>query len=163
MRNYIQDGCVMNYSNSSGSTIASGDVVKVGNLIGVAGKDIADGDSGPVNLEGVFSLTKVGSQAWAQGDKVFWDHTNLRFTKTASTDADVPAGIAFEAVGSGAGETLGLVKLQNEGAHGIATAVATIATADGSDPASTQALANALKTALNSVIANLKAAGIMDN
>ncbi len=43
----------------------------------------------------------------------------------------------------------------------VATTIAAEATANGSDAATTQALANALKTKLNAVIAALKAAGLM--
>jgi hypothetical protein len=43
----------------------------------------------------------------------------------------------------------------------VADNVAQVATADGSDPATTQALANALKTSHNAVLTALKEAGIM--
>lgn len=42
-----------------------------------------------------------------------------------------------------------------------AAAIAPIATADGSDPATTQALANANKAKINALIAALKTAGLM--
>src|SRR4051812_46094329 len=192
MKNFVQSGDVMNYTNSTGSDIASGDVVQVGNQICIAAVNIADGESGALNTSGVYSVAKVGSQAWAQGDDVFYDHTNKRFTKTASSDADTLGGIAFEAVGSGAGETTGLVKLPGGSAGGTAKAaavaaltgtltgsvdgaiadVSAVSTSGGNtyaDSAINTAITSInlqhkeIQTTLNAVIAALKAAGIMDN
>ena len=57
----------------------------------------------------MFDLKKVGSQAWAAGDKIYWDNTAKETTKTATSNTLV--GVAIEAVGSGAGETIGRVRL----------------------------------------------------
>lgn len=125
MKTFVQDGDVMNYANA-GSAILSGAIVQVGNLVGVAALDIAaTTGTGAVYFEGVFSLTKVGSQAWAQGDPIFYDHTNVYCTKTASSDADTLIGHAWETVGSGAGETTGIVKLL-EASGTKATAIAAL-------------------------------------
>lgn len=43
----------------------------------------------------------------------------------------------------------------------VSTVIAAIATANGSDPATTQALANANKAKINELIAALKTAGLM--
>lgn len=161
MKNFIQSGDAIIHT-VSGSAIASGAPVQIGNMVGIAAMDGAVGEDIPVNLKGVFKITKVGSQAWAKGDEIFWDHTNSVFTKTASSDADTKAGVAFEAVGSGAGETTGYVLLI-PGMGKKAASEAAVATADGSDAATTQALANALKSSFNSLLTKLKAAGVMDN
>ena len=161
MKIKVQEGDVLDYANG-GSAISSGDIVAISEMIGVAETDIAANETGAVAIKGVFSVTKVGSQAWSVGDKIFWDKTNTQFTKTASSDADVLAGYAVEAVGSGAGETTGKVLLI-PGIGKKAAAVADEATADGSDPATTQALANALKTKVNALLAALRAAGVIDN
>jgi predicted RecA/RadA family phage recombinase len=50
-------------------------------------------------LVGVFDLTKVGSQAWAVGDKVYWDNTAEQTIKTASGNTLI--GTAMDPVGSG--------------------------------------------------------------
>lgn len=44
-----------------------------------------------------------------------------------------------------------------------AEAVADISTANGSDPATTQALANALKVKINDLLAKLRTAGLLDS
>ena len=60
-------------------------------------------------IVGVFDLTKVGSQAWAVGEKIYWDDTAKEATKTATSNTLI--GVTIEAVGSGAGETIGRVRL----------------------------------------------------
>ena len=54
-------------------------------------------------------ITKVGSQAWTVGAKVYWDDTNKR-TTTVATDNTL-IGVAVEAVASGASDTIGRVRL----------------------------------------------------
>ena len=161
MKNFIQEGEILDYLNS-GSAITSGSIVVVGEIVCVAAEDIAaTTGTGALYTEGVFSVTKVGSQAWTVGDKVFWDKTNLRFTKTASSDADLLAGVAVEAAGSGSGVTTGKVLLI-PGYGKKAASVADVSTADGSDATTTQALANALKVKINALLAALRADGVID-
>ena len=49
------------------------------------------------------------TQAWTVGARVYWDDTNKRCT-TVATD-NTPVGVAVEAVASGAGDTIGRVRL----------------------------------------------------
>jgi len=60
-------------------------------------------------LVGVFDLKKVGSQAWAAGDKIYWDNTAKETTKTAT--ANTLIGVAVEAVANGAADIVGRVRL----------------------------------------------------
>ena len=60
-------------------------------------------------LVGVYELKKLGSQAWAVGARIYWDDSAKNMTTTASTNKLV--GVAAAAVGSGAGETVGRVRL----------------------------------------------------
>lgn len=157
MINKIQDGETMEYSNS-GSAILSGDVVVIGERIGVAIVDIAATSGiGSVDVSGVFELAKTTSQAWSQGAKLFWAAGTSKLTTTAT--ANTPAGYAFEAAASAA--TTGYCKLEAKPKQ--ATVIAAIATVDGSDAATTQTLANATKASVNTIIAALKAAGLMAN
>ena len=160
MKNFIQEGEIIEFANS-GSAIASGDVVVIGEMVGVACGNIATGESGPVETCGVFELAKATGSAWTIGQKLFWDKTNLRFTGTASSDADLVAGYAFKAADSA--DATGYVKLCGPAVPKVVAAVAAEATVDGSDAATTQALANALKAKVNALIAALKASGVMDN
>ena len=58
---------------------------------------------------GVVDLAKVASQAWTAGAKVYWDNTAKRVTNVASGNTLV--GVAVLAVGSGAEEVIGRVRL----------------------------------------------------
>ena len=76
---------------------------------GCSASTIAAGQSVEAALTGVFDLKKVASQAWAAGDKVYWDNTNKEATQTAT--ANTLIGIATEAVAGGAGDVIGRVRL----------------------------------------------------
>jgi predicted RecA/RadA family phage recombinase len=82
----------------------------VGALFGVTLNAAAQGEEIQVETEGVHELLKVGSQAWVAGTTlVHWDDTNKRCTSDANAGPLI--GVATAAVGSGAGETAGRVKL----------------------------------------------------
>jgi predicted RecA/RadA family phage recombinase len=92
--NYKQEGQIMEYANA-GSAISSGDFVVIGNRVGCAITDIAaTTGTGSVQLEGVFSGSKDGDEAFAQGDALFFDASDSTFTKTAT--GNTWAGSAFE-------------------------------------------------------------------
>lgn len=106
-KTYIQDGDVINYQNGTGSAIASGAIVKIGALVGIALVDIANGATGSVMLEGVFKVAKATGAAWAQGDQLYWDATAGNFTKTSTSNT--AAGHAFEPAASG--DAVGYIRL----------------------------------------------------
>lgn len=107
MKNYIAAGDTLTIT--AGADIASGDVVVAGAAIGVATGDIANGAVGTIKLTGVFDVTKAASQAWTVGAAVYWDAGNAEATTVAEDNALL--GIAVLAVGSGAEETTGRVRL----------------------------------------------------
>jgi len=108
-----QDGNVILHANASGSTITSGSVVKMNNIVGIALVDIADGSSGAVQIRGVFSgVPKVTGNAWTVGSKLVWDVSTSKFDTTAASLAtgDVTGcAIVFEAAGSS--DTTGVILL----------------------------------------------------
>lgn len=72
--NFEQPGAVIQWTNGTGSAVSSGQVVKIGNILGVCLVDIANGASGSVAIEGVFSgVPKVSGAAFAQGEKLIFD------------------------------------------------------------------------------------------
>lgn len=75
MKNYVTDGEVIQWTNGTGSAVVSGQVVKVGGgTLGVAAVDIANGATGSVAIEGVFSgVPKVSAAVFAQGEKLGFD------------------------------------------------------------------------------------------
>lgn len=104
--NHVQPGKVLSYTNGGGSTIASGAVVVVGALIGVALGSIPAGQSGSVQIEEVFTVPKVSGAVIAQGETLTWDVSAGAFDDNLATPAtgDItgPCAVAFEAAGNGA-------------------------------------------------------------
>ena len=93
--NYVQEGKIMDYVNDTGSDISSGDGVVASSQFGVAITDIADTKTGSVAIVGVYKLAKINTEAFAQGEKVYWNSTNKQLTTTAT--GNKVAGHAFEA------------------------------------------------------------------
>lgn len=79
---FVQPGEVIDYT--AGANIASGQVVLMGARIGVALKAIANGETGPMQVTGVFNIAKLSTDNMAQGALLYWDNTNSRLTTTAS-------------------------------------------------------------------------------
>jgi predicted RecA/RadA family phage recombinase len=96
---YSHDGKVIDYVNTTGAAIGSGDVVKMGNVLGVALVDIAIGATGAVGF-GVFrGIPKVAAAVFAQGESLTWDVSAGKFDDNLAVPAagDVTAGAAFAA------------------------------------------------------------------
>jgi predicted RecA/RadA family phage recombinase len=106
-KNKVQDGRIVTVLAPANKLSGAG--VKVGQIFGVAQQDALSGASIDIEIGGVYDLPKVGSQAWAVGDLVYWDDGNSRCTKTAA--GSLLIGTAYAVVGSGAGETTGRVLL----------------------------------------------------
>jgi predicted RecA/RadA family phage recombinase len=154
MINRVQKGEQLTFV--AGANYLSGAPVILGALIGIVVADVLSAANGVAVVEGVVTVNKVSAQAWAYGDRIYWDVSLAKFTNVQDTDTKF-AGIAVEAA---ANPTSTGNILLNAGAPQAAV-IAEVATADGSDPATTQALANALKASLNTVLVALKNAGIM--
>ncbi len=106
--NYYQDGNTMDWSNSTGKTVLSGQAVPVGNITGVAHGDIADGGEGVLHMAGVFILPKVDTETWERGAKLYLTAEGL-LTAVVPADNAVVAGTGW--ITSGAGETESRVRL----------------------------------------------------
>jgi predicted RecA/RadA family phage recombinase len=104
--NAVQPGDVITIT--AGATITSGSVVKVGQILGVALTDIANGSRGAIAIRGVFAVPKVSAAVIAQGESLTWDVSVGKFDDNAATPAtgDVTgaAAVAFEAAGNGVTE-----------------------------------------------------------
>jgi predicted RecA/RadA family phage recombinase len=91
-KNYVEDGKTMDWTNSTGADVVSGDPVVVGSLIGVAHGDIANGDGGVLHMTGVIALAKDEADTWSAGDKLYFDDTSGNVT---ATEGDIIAGTAW--------------------------------------------------------------------
>lgn len=109
-KNFVQEGDALTIA--APAEVKSGAPVRAGVLFGVALHDAANGASLTIATEGVWTLPKPGSQAWTVGAAIYFDHdANPPVATTATTAGNILIGVAVEAVGSGAGETVGKVRL----------------------------------------------------
>lgn len=102
---YVQPGEVIDWPNATGSAVASGDVVAIGQILGVALGAIANGGTGSVQITGVFTVPKVSAAVIAVGESLTWDVSAVGFDDNAATPAtgDITgaAAVAFEGAGAG--------------------------------------------------------------
>lgn len=108
MKNYIQKGDLINYvvptNSPAGLGIASGAIVEIGSLVGVAQTSGAEGETITVALEGVFELPKVAGDI-SQGLKLYSNGAGS-VTTAADNGGSPPTaynsiGFAFAAAQSG--------------------------------------------------------------
>lgn len=108
MRNYLQPGKVVSLTAPVGGVVA-GQPYQIGQLLVIAQASVAATLKFEGMTTGVFSVTKPGSQAWAEGAIVYWDDAARKFTTVA--EGNLRVGCAVEAVGSGSTEETGKVRL----------------------------------------------------
>lgn len=93
-QNHIQPGESMPYSNSTGSDIASGSPVLVGDRLCVALGDIPNGEDGNLATCEVWELPNTPAVAAIdQGQDVYWDAAAGKITSVAT--ANTLAGYAW--------------------------------------------------------------------
>lgn len=89
--NKIQEGRVITFENA-GEAVMSGQLVKIGDVFGVASVDIPQNASGAVELEGVFEVPCELSGEVEQGTKLYYK-SNKNVTETGS--GNTFCGICF--------------------------------------------------------------------
>lgn len=94
MKTFIQHGDCLTVIAPAGGTV-SGELYKVGAIIGVAATTEVAGAPVVLKLEGVFGLTKTSAQAWAVGDLVYMNTTSRSLTNVSATGL-VLVGVATE-------------------------------------------------------------------
>ena len=115
-KNFVSDGDVLPWTNTTGNAVASGQLIVIGHTLGVALVAIANGASGAVAVEGVFTVPKVSGAVFVQGEKLVWDVSANSgagaFDDSAATPAtgDITGGAIAWAAGSD-GQTTATVKL----------------------------------------------------
>lgn len=120
--NYVQEGKVLPYTVPSSTTIASGQVVKAGNVLGVALAGGTAGDVIQLQTEGVFTVPKVSAAVIAVGESLTWDVSAAAFDDNAATPAsgDVTGAAAYAFEASAATKTS--LKVKFTGVPGTVTA-----------------------------------------
>ena len=96
MKNFIQHGEVVTVA--APATVASGDVVVVDSLFGIANTDAASGAPVTLCTEGVYALPKATTDVIAVGAKVYFDDAAGLVTTTATDNTLI--GVALSAAGN---------------------------------------------------------------
>ena len=107
MKNFIGVGNRVTLTAAAVTT--SGQPVLIGSLFGIAENAAAIGEPMVLVMNGIYDLPKTASQAWTIGLLIYWDVATSRVTNVVATNKLV--GVAVLAVGAGAGETIGCVRL----------------------------------------------------
>lgn len=110
------DGLYVDYTPSS--AVAVGDVIVIGNLLGIAERPIAANELGALAVEGLFNLVKDNSDI-SDGDNLYWDADGDPVGGTAGSGAVTTTstgnkylGIAIGAAGAAATTALVLKPMQ---------------------------------------------------
>ncbi len=90
MKNYIEAGNTLDWTNSTTADVSSGDLVVVGDLVGVASGNIAAGGEGVLLTAGVFEIPKDTTEI-AQGKTVYFSSG-----KATATSGSPIAGKAWK-------------------------------------------------------------------
>ena len=91
---FVQDGKVLDYTNSGSSAIGYLEIVPGTDKIFVAAEAIAVGATGGLHSEGVFELPAKAADVFTFGQKLYFSATD-GITSTATSN--VPAGFAVAA------------------------------------------------------------------
>ena len=100
---YVQRGESIDYTPET--DVAAGDIIKIGNLVGVAKLDIKAGELGALALTGVYEVAKAAGTAFAAGAEVGWDAASKKAVAAGASgsakfghavaDADAADGAVF--------------------------------------------------------------------
>jgi predicted RecA/RadA family phage recombinase len=109
MKNSIQPGETLTLV--APAALTSGQLFRVGLIAAVASAAALSGAEVEGLTAGVFDVPKAGSQAWTVGQAIYGVGTTTLVATTATTSGNIFLGVAVAAVGSGAGETVGRIRL----------------------------------------------------
>ncbi len=102
MKNYLQPGDTITIP--APASFASGDVVIIGGLVGIAAGDAAAAAPLDVVTRGIFSLPKAAAADFTLGATVYFDATNKVATATATGNARIGLAVAAAAANTAAVE-----------------------------------------------------------
>jgi len=94
---YVQRGDSIDYTPAA--DVAAGDIVVVGDIVGIAKLDIKAGTLGSLALIGVYDIVKAGGTGTAviRGAKVYWNATAKTATIDSASGVNPYLGKAFVA------------------------------------------------------------------
>lgn len=158
MNNFIQDGKTLTLA--APYDLGSGAGFQVGGIFAIALRGALNGQPVEGVREGVYTLPKTSAQAWAQGDKIYWDVANKRCDTDGTVGMLIGTATVAAANPSASADVLlnGCAPATLEGSQ---ASIADVAAANASDLATAQTLANGLKATVNTLLAELRIAGII--
>jgi predicted RecA/RadA family phage recombinase len=110
--------------------VAAGAMAQVGGLLGVAIATVLSGADVQLMREGDFTLAKTSAQAWAVGDRIYWDNSNKVCT-------NVPGGgrqfVGFALAVADNPSSTGRVLLALEGSAGLRISAGQLTTVTATD------------------------------
>lgn len=87
--------------------VAAGDVIDLGGFVGISTEPIAANTLGSLALYGAFDVNKFAGEAWAIGDKIYWDQGTLTASKTVGY-AEATMGVCIDKIAA-SGDATGRV------------------------------------------------------
>jgi predicted RecA/RadA family phage recombinase len=84
---YVSDGKYIDHT--PGSALSAGEVVVLGDLVGVVERPLSSGEAGALAVDGVFDFSKNTGVAYTMGTILYWDDTNNVVTTTASGNKQI--------------------------------------------------------------------------
>lgn len=112
MRNSQGSGEIVDLTAPVGG-ITSGDIAVIGALVVVASHDAAEGQKFVGESQGLFLLPKVPTEAWAEGDAIYWDAVGKQ-----ATTAPGPISLGLAAAAASNPSTRGSVLLPARASSG---------------------------------------------
>jgi predicted RecA/RadA family phage recombinase len=107
MKNLVQKGEILELVAPVGG-VSSGVPLVIGSLVVFPVTDADQGAKFSAMVEGVFTVVKVGAQAWSAGDIVYFDAANSRFTTASATGVRKVGAVTVAAL---AAATSGVIRL----------------------------------------------------
>jgi len=99
MKNYVQRGDTLTFTTPI--TVDSGEIVKMGEILGIAANDAELGESLDVTVTGVFDLSKVAADEFAVGDPVYYDEAENLVTSEPTENPRIGVATTVAAAASG--------------------------------------------------------------
>lgn len=81
----VSSDCAIDYT-PSGSAVTGGDVVVLGEIVAIAPVDLADGEKGALQIQGIYRFPKA-TGAITVGARVYWDADGNPVSGTAGSGA----------------------------------------------------------------------------
>lgn len=102
MQNYVKEGKILTLTAPYARSAGQGALV--GAIFGVACSDVENAAEGEFKTDGVFTLAKTSEQAWAVGDKIYWDNSNKRCDTDSTVGQLIGTATAIAANPSATGQ-----------------------------------------------------------